>query len=201
LQAISECEGPFEDNGLAPPMVHNRKMSGKSLSNKSSLNIGTRAACGKRKNSHSNKKGKQTLTQYGEHTQSELKLLLKSINATVSGLKNEHILRLKENEVAREVEEMNNTQMQGKCSDLEMPTSGNTLSLRLRLSYHHFRSASVAHQSVDVAMDQALSTAVAEAVAHPLPFRSGPLAYSSVAASMDQTLSTVVDETVAHPLP
>ena len=58
LQAISECEGPFEDTGLAPPTVHNRKMSGKSLSNKSSLDIGMRAACGKKKNGHSNKKTK-----------------------------------------------------------------------------------------------------------------------------------------------
>lgn len=116
-----------------------------------------------------NKKQKQTLTQYGEHTQSELKLLLKSINATVSGLKNEQILRLEEHEVARGVGQMNNTQMQGKCSDLEIPTSGNTLSLRLRLLYHHFGSAPVAHPPVAAAMDQALSTDVAEAVAHPLP--------------------------------
>ena len=82
-------------------------------------------------------------------------------------LKNEQISRLEGNEVAREVGEMNKTQMQGKCSDLEISTSGNTLSLRLRLLYHHFGSSPVAHPSVAATMDQTLSTDVAEAVAQP----------------------------------
>ena len=65
----------------------------------------------KEENGRSNKKSKHSSSQYEDHTQTELKLLLTANNATISGLKDEQIKCLEEIEKVRDVGEMNNTQM------------------------------------------------------------------------------------------
>ncbi len=157
MQAVSECEGNIDPEtgkatARAQPTVNNKRISASSLTNRSTLNIGMRNACGVAKNGRTKKKQKLSNSNYEQYTQDELKSLLKAINTKVSGKKSEQIQRLEDNAKAKEVGEMNNSQMQATCAELGLATHGDGLALRLRLLYNHFGSAPVTNAAVAAAM-------------------------------------------------
>ena len=100
-QAISECKCNTGEILDAPRSVKKR-ISRKDIANNSTLNIGMRAQCGKKKNGSARKKPKISNSNYEDYTQPDLRLLLRAMNESAGGNNSDQIDRLMSRDKGRE---------------------------------------------------------------------------------------------------
>ena len=164
LQAISECEGNVDlSTGLgayrSPTQTRRRRTTPEDLVNKSTLNIGMRVACGKRKggggrSKNGQKKAKTSNSSYEQFQVKQLSQLLKAINAKkTGGPKAEQIEKLETNQKTKELGELSVEQLKLECRSLDLSPTGDRLTLLLRLLFKHFGTA----PSMDPAVAAALN--------------------------------------------